>query len=141
MVVYGGIPLCVDHYLKMQQAAYLQASILAANVNFLIGQLDLSMGGIPTPRVELPRPPFVGDTLTLNNISVANSTVGAINTGTIQHLDSAISIMQGQGNEKVAEAIRELTQAVVDSAELGNATKNELAELLESLVSQILRSS
>lgn len=140
VVLYGGIPLCVGHHLKMQQAEYLLFSMRAAAYNVAAGDIDQSIGGIlgPTPRMELPRPPFVGETLTLNNINVSKSTVGSINTGTIQHLDSAISIMQGRGNEKVGEAIKELTEAVVNSAELGNTTKNELAELLESLASQIV---
>ncbi len=85
IVRYGDLGLCVEYHLKMQQATYLQVSMLAADLNFLQAKMSVGTGGlIPPTRVGIPPPPFIGDNFTLNNINVSGSTIGAINTGTIQ---------------------------------------------------------
>lgn len=134
---YDGVPLCVDHYLKMQQAVYLRAHIIAANMNFLQGKISAGTGGlIPPVYMNIPPPPFIGDTLTLNNINVSNSTIGAVNTGTIRNLDISIDEMKTQGKDDLAEVVKELTEAIVESNELNEAMKNDIAEQLEYLVAQ-----
>jgi hypothetical protein len=138
VVNFGGHGLCVDHYLKLQQANYLQSSMLAANLNFIADQLDKGTGYlIRHSRVELPRVPFIGDTLTLNNINVSDSNIGAINTGTIQNLDASITVAKTQGQPDLAEAINKLAQAIIDNIEINDAMKNEIAEQLAFLMSQV----
>jgi hypothetical protein len=138
MVEYGGNPLCVEHHLMMQQAAYLQMSQIAAHVNFLEEEIARGTGYIlPPNRIEIPRPPFLGDRLTLNNINVSKSTIGAINTGTVQHLDASITLLERRGESQIAAAVKELTQAIVDSNEIDASAKNEIAEQLVFLIAQV----
>lgn len=137
VVSLTGLGLCVDHYLKMQQANYLQSTMLAAQINFLQGEIEAGEGYLVRhPRAEIPPPPFIGDNLTLNNINVSNSNIGAINTGTIQNLDASITLMQNQGKSELAKAVNELAQAILDSEEVSKTAKNEIAEQLEFLVAQ-----
>jgi len=133
--MYGDLGLCVEHHLKMQQATYLQVSMNAANLNFIRGQIEASTG-VPLSQMEVPPPPFIGDNLTLNNINVSNSTIGAINTGTIQNLDTSITIMKNRGEDDLGKAIAELTEALINSNEVNDAMKREIAEQLEFLVAQ-----
>lgn len=122
----------------MQQASYLLASQLAAGFNRLEVEIAQATGYILPPNlIEIPRPPFVGDKLTLNHINVSNSTVGAINTGMVQHLDAAVTVFQNQGQAEIAAAIKEFAQALVDNAEISDALRNEIAEQLAYLVAQI----
>ena len=122
----------------MQQAAYLQFSMLAAISNQLAGEIEAGTGFIvPVPRTVIPPPPFIGDQLTLNNINVNDSTVGAINTGTIRNLDVSVSMMRDAGKNELASEIANLTQALVDNQELDKSIKNEIAEQLEFLVAQV----
>ena len=73
----------------IQEAAYLQFSMLAAHKNNLAAEIEAGIGYImPVPRITIPPPPIRGNKLTLNNINVNNSTIGAINTGTIANLDA-----------------------------------------------------
>ena len=138
IVEYGGNALCVDHHLKMQQAHYLQASLLAANINYLDEEIARGTGYLlPPNRLEIPKPPFMGDQLTLNNINVSGSTVGAINTGTIQQLDSEISLLTGHGNHELASALKDLTQAIIDNQELPATEKDEAAQQLAFLGAQL----
>ena len=137
-VDYAGNPLCVEHHLMMQQASYLQASQLAAQLNLVSEEIARGTGYIvPPTRIQIPRPPFQGDILTLNHIDVSNSTIGAINTGTVKNLDVAISLFQGQRETEIASAVKEFTQALVDSDDLDASTKNDVAEQLAFLVTQV----
>ena len=133
-----GVKYCVEHHLMMQQAFYLTNSMLSASLNEIRGNIELGVG-LPglLPRVEIPPPPFAGQTLTLNNINVTGSTVGAINTGTIQQLDTTITLMRGGGESDLAESVKELTEAIIRTDQLGESTKNELAEQLAFLGSQV----
>jgi len=88
--------------------------------------------------MEIPPNPFVSGNIALNNINVNQSTIGALNTGTISNLDVAITLMKGQGENDLAEAVRELTDAVIESNEINDSTKNEINEQLEFLVAQAM---
>jgi len=129
--------LCVDHYFKLQQAIYLQYSMLAAQYNVLEDQFSDGTGGIiPPKRIKVHPLPSFGDNYTFNNISITESNVGAINTDSAANIDASITIMKSQGNSDLAIAITELTQAIIDSREIEQATKNEIAEQLQFLVAQ-----
>ncbi|MBA7696850.1 hypothetical protein ES703_105502 [subsurface metagenome] len=142
VVVYDDIPLCVEHHLKMQQATYLQMSMVAANINFLQDEISTGTGGIVPPSyVNIPPPPFIGDNLTLNNINVAGSTIGAINTGTIKNLDISIDTIRNQGQDDLATVIKELTEVVIKSNELNEVVKRDIAEQLEYLAAQVTSDS
>lgn len=138
IVKYCDLGLCVQHYLMMKQAEYLEFSMLTAGLNFLRSQISVGTGGLtPHTPIEIPRPPFIGDSFTLNNINVAESTIGAINTGTIGNIDVGITMMQNQGQGDLAIAIKGLTEAILKSNELNESTKNEIAEQLEFLIAQV----
>jgi hypothetical protein len=138
IMAYGGNLLCVEHHLMMRQANYLQQSQLAAFANFFSEQIARGTGYlVPPNHIEIPRPPFVGDKLTLNHIDVSNSTVGAINTGTVQHLDAAVTVFGNQGQLEIATKIKEFTQALIDNSEINDLLRNEIAEQLAFLTAQM----
>ena len=66
----------------------------------------------------------------MNNIEVDRSTIGVLNTGSLEMVDSAVTVLKesGQG-AAAAAAILEVTQAVLASAALSAAAKNEVVEL------------
>ena len=134
---FGDHSLCVDHYLKVQQATYLGASLSAAMANFMSEEWENATGHIvPAPRINLPQPPFAGGSISLSNISVANSTFGAINTGTVQHLDAAVTLFKAKGEPKLAEEIARFTEAVLESNEIADELKDSVLEQLKLLVAQ-----
>ena len=131
--------LCVEHYYKMQQAGYMQMSILAASFNVIQGELEIGTGGIlgPLPRMQLPSLPSTGDSFTLNNINVSGSTIGAINTGTVRQIDATISVMYNRGEEELADGIKQLTEAIMRSDEIDETSRSSIAEQLAFLSSQL----
>ena len=132
MFNYGGVGLCVDHYYKILQADYIRVSMLATHLNFIRGEIEAGVGGIVRlPKLVMPPLPSAGDSWTFNNINVDRSTIGAINTGIVSNLDAGISLMQSQGQDDLAAAIKELAQTIVDTKEISDSLKNEINEQLQ----------
>ena len=135
---FGNSPLCVSHYLMMQQANYLSAAMQASVANFLAEEIDAGTGYIVrSPKINMPPAPFMGGNLNLNNINVKDSAVGGINTGTIQNLDATVTLTRAQGNEELATALQEFTQALHDSKDLLGEIRNEIAEQVDFLMAQV----
>jgi predicted transcriptional regulator len=70
-------------------------------------------------------------------ITIEGSTVGAINTGNIQKLESVINQVTNQEDARLADALKELTNAILESQEITEAVKDELIEQLTFLAEQI----
>lgn len=138
------IPLCVDCYHKIAQAAFMeqqarhnQLSWLASQMNFTERQLYEGHGGLlPLKQVEIPQPPSAGINYTYSNIQVSDSAVGVINPGTLYTISTSIDVMQNRGDTELATAIKDLTQEVVSSTEIQDDIKKEIAELLQFLASE-----
>jgi len=141
------IPLCADCYHKVAQANFMEQqamhnklSWLASNLNLIEQDLYLGCGGLlPLKQMTIPQPPSA-PSYSFNQIKVSESNVGVINTGTLFNLDTSIQVMQNRGDKELANAVRELTQAVLDNNELNDKLKEEIVEQLEFLVTEALAS-
>jgi hypothetical protein len=137
------IPLCADCYHKVAQANFMEQqamhnklSWLASNLNLIEQDLYLGCGGLlPLKQMTIPQPPSV-PSYSFNQIKVSESNIGVINTGTLFNLDTSIQVMQNRGDKELANAVRELTQAVLDDKQITNDLKKEIAEQLEFLVAE-----
>lgn len=102
--------------------------------------------GVPrlTRRIQVPSPPTYIKHATMNttnNIRVeAGSQVGQINAGALVYLDRAVSVFNSQGNPALARALKDFTQAVVDSNALSAESQRQVLELLQVLVEQTTKS-
>jgi hypothetical protein len=109
-------------------------------INYLTAQME-SMVGLPgcLPRFNIPKPPAViqqKGSITLNNINIEKSVIGAINTGNIGQIDVALSNIKNGGNEELFSVFKEFTEAVLQAKELDDKMKNEIIEQLVVLSSQ-----
>jgi len=141
---YGNMPLCVDCYRKMveadfmvQQISHNQLSWLASRQHLIQQRLSDSTGGLLTPRyMPIPQPPLAPINYTYTNIKVSDSAIGVINPGTLYTIDTSIEAIQNRGEPKLAEAVKELTQAVLDDKQITDDLRNQLVEQLEFLVAE-----
>ena len=141
---YGNTPLCVDCYYKMAQANFMgqqirhnELSWLASRQNFIKQELSAGTGGLLQPNfMAIPQPPSAGINYTYTNIQVSDSAIGVINPGTLYTIDTSIDVMQNRGDTELATAIKDLTQEVVNSKEIQDDIKKEIAELLQFLASE-----
>ena len=74
--------------------------------------------------------------VTLNNIKLDNSVVGAINTGNVRDIDVNLNQLHTAGLDKLKDAISALAQAVVDDKQATADEKNALLEQVAFLSSQ-----
>jgi len=136
-VTVGGHSLCLDHYLKFQQANQIQDDREARYMNFLLGQME-AVGGLGPifPRHQVSQPIIHQGTMKFQNIKVDSSNVGVLNFGEIGKLDMAMSIINNKGNAELKDAIKEFTDAVIASTETDKKVKNELIEQIAFLSTQ-----
>jgi len=85
------------------------------------------------PRIQIPRS---AGTMTFNNIKVDNSNIGALNTGNVRQIDASVTALNQAGGGLASEALRKLTQAVLDEPNIDTATKNGLVEQIAFLGAQ-----
>lgn len=125
------IPLCLDCYLKFSQIQQQQVENNERMMNYASDEMAAVVGLPPIgPRFPpRPRPVFVAG-VKLNNISVNNSVVGTINTGSIGTVDQSISALLQTGESGLAEAVKVLSEAILQSGDLSRNQKNELVESL-----------
>lgn len=131
------IPLCLDCYFKIAQIQQQQVENNERLINFASDEMD-SIVGLPPmgPRFP-PRPrPVIVSGAKLNNISVSNSVVGTINTGSIGSVDQSISALVQVGEPRLAEAIKALSEAILESGDLTRNQKNELVESLSVIAKE-----
>lgn len=125
------IPLCLDCYFKFAQIQQQQVENNERMINYVSDQMSI-VAGLPPMGPHFParpRPVIVAGTK-LNNISVNNSVVGTINTGSIGSVDQSISALIQCGEPALADAIKGLSEAILQS---GDLTRNQKNELIESL--------
>lgn len=144
IIKVGANALCVDHYkalqsaeLMAQQAMNIKWNQAASLLNQINAQLDRSMPfGPPHPQMPLVHTPsFVAGNATQITVS-GGSTVGAINTGTVQQLNVTIKALSQIGQTAFADTIQEMCQAVVDDQYLSTEAKQEALEQIEALAEQ-----
>lgn len=125
------IPLCLDCYFKFSQIQQQEIENNERMMNYLSDEITASVGLPPMGPKFPPRPrPVVVAGAKLHNIHVNNSVVGTINTGSIGTVDQSISALVQSGEPGLAEAIKALSEAILQSADLTRNQKNELVECL-----------
>jgi hypothetical protein len=125
------IPLCLECHFKFSQIQQQQIENEERMINHASDQIAASVGLGPLGPRFPPRPtPVVVAGAKLSNIHVSNSVVGTINTGSIGSVDQSITALSHIGEPVLAEAVKSLSEAILQS---GDLTQNQKNELIESL--------
>jgi len=143
--IYGKTPLCLDCYHKVAYADFLEGQVehnrlswLASNINLVQQDLYIGTGGIlPLKQMTIPQPPSA-PRYSSQQIKISESNIGVINTGTLLSLETGIEFIHNHGDKELADAVKQLTEAVVNSTEINNELKSQTAEQLEFLVNEAL---
>ena len=134
----GEFPLCLECTLKQQQLAAIQSDQLERDLNFATAEMEAVMGMPGTmPRYPQRQVKIIqGGPVTLNHITVNNSSIGVLNTGNLEIVDSAITALNSNPQtQAVANAILKLTNAIAAS-NLATSTKDEAIEILSTVATE-----
>jgi hypothetical protein len=104
-----GHPLCLDCSYKVEMMEYMRFAKLASQQNALLDYADAITGvsgGFGRMHIPPPPRPLQNGPTVFNNIRVENSTVGVINTGEVQSIDSVVSSARTAGDEQLAAALK-----------------------------------
>ena len=131
LVTEDNIPLCLDCYAKFSQIIQVELEQHERWMNYLHDQADAIVGLPQTGFRFPPRPkPVIIDGVKMNNITVSNSVVGTINTGSVGIIDQSISAVIQNGDNSLADAIKNLSEAIIQSKDITQNQKSELIEIL-----------
>ena len=131
------IPLCLDCYYKFSQINQRELENHERMMNYYSDEMDSIVGIGPIgPRFPARLQPVQISGVEMNNISVSNSVVGTINTGSIGNVDQSISALIQLGEPETAEAFKALTEAFLQSDDLTRNQRNELIETLSVLAKE-----
>ena len=126
------IPLCLSCYAKYSSIIQNDIENNEREINYLTSSME-SISGIPHnyfPRYPSRPIPITISGIKMNNIHVSNSVIGTINTGSIGTIDQTISALIQLGEVSIATAVKELTEAIINSSNLTPNQKNKLVETI-----------
>lgn len=131
----SNVPLCVDCSHKVEVTRTLLLRKAAIGANNAAAQTDFLTGlGNITPRMQVPEMPKAP--IIMHNIHIADSVVGSVNTGTVQTFDVSITDLKQVGNNDVADALRQLTETILNEPSMLADDKNNLLEQVAYLSDQ-----
>lgn len=141
---YNGNPLCVDCLTKLAALFHKQEEIRQRELIILMQQEQAiesemyRMVGLmpPPPKYDFThlQPPI---NYTLHNIKVSDSVIGSVNSGDVEKIDVAMTTIQRSGNTEVADALKSLTEAVLENTQISSTLKNELIQNIGFLSQQV----
>lgn len=92
--------------------------------------------GLPGNRVSIPPAPIPPIHYNNQNVSVSGSTVGAINLGVANDIQTDLQITNERGEVALANAFAELTNAILNATVVKVGQQNELIEQVSELLKQ-----
>ncbi|WP_431014677.1 hypothetical protein [Bradyrhizobium pachyrhizi] len=111
----------------------------AAGANQAADDMDSMLGmGVRTggriPVEALAR--AVSMSRTYNNIRIANSNIGVINTGNLARIDAAITISEGTERAEFAARLKDLVESIASERAVAPEVKRELVEVTSAISDQ-----
>lgn len=131
---FGGHPLCIDHWAIVERIEHQRLLALERAENQTRINIAEAMGDPGSLALALAERETMAQRVT--NVNVANSIVGAINTGTIRNLTVKMEKLSQGSSADVASAFKALADAVLASSTLSPEVREETASQLEFLVDQ-----
>ncbi len=112
-----------------------------AMMNYLSQSIEYTMGvpGAQPPRLQIPVPIVHNAPVTHNthnNIHVDHSVVGSINTAHVGRINVAMDGITNNDNEQVVESMKAIAEAIANTTELENDTKDQLLEQMAFVAEQ-----
>jgi hypothetical protein len=131
------IPLCLYCQAKLTEIGDIEIANAERQANAALADMEavagVRLGYRPYPE---RKPPVRIGSAVFHNINVKNSAVGIINTGNLDQVDTAITVISGNGDSQLAHVLKNLTEVIVSHPSLSPQVKKEAVEILSGLSSE-----
>lgn len=136
-----GYDLCLEHRTMLINSIRGSQLENMAMMNYLSQSIEYTMGvpGAQPPRLQIPVPIVHNAPVTHNthnNIHVDHSVVGSINTAHVGRINVAMDGITNNDNEQVVESMKAIAEAIANTTELENDTKDQLLEQMAFVAEQ-----
>lgn len=131
------VPLCLTCSSQYQGILDRQFASGAAMINYLQQEMEM-VTGVPGTRIAPPRLPAtlqVGDS-TLNNITISQSTVGALNVDVVGNIDNTVTLLRSEHEDAIADAIQKLTEGIANTGGVPDGERNDALEKLSLIADE-----
>lgn len=129
------VPVCIDCEFRFQQSRYMVFAQAATMMNQAEQEMEM-LTGMPGNRITIPPAPIPPIHYNNQNVSVSDSTVGSINLGVANDIQTDLKITNELGEAALANAFAELTNAILSANVSDARQQNELIEQLSELLKQ-----
>lgn len=136
--VDNGLPVCLTCWAIIEDIHFRKWLQSAAMLNQVQDDMDAYMpigpmrGRIPVTDIARA----ASRSRTYNNIHIANSNVGVVNTGHLARIDAAITISKGTEAEEFGARLKDLTDAIVNDAVLDAQLRQQMVEVVQAISDQ-----
>lgn len=130
------VPLCLQCAALHQSIVQEQIANAERGIERALDEMEMMTGVRLRPERPRPPPPVIVQGAAFHNINIRGGNVGVINTGTLQQVDTAISVIRGAGDEQLAEMLKELTEAIHAQGTLEPGLKREAVEIVSAIAAE-----
>lgn len=136
-------PLCLACWARVQDIQFRQFLENAAMINQSTDDMEAVVGfSISHKRIPVEAlARAVSMNRTYNNIRIANSSIGVINTGDLARIDAAVTITQGTEAAEFGARLKDLIELIARSSTLTGDQKREMVEVATVISDQVVSKS
>jgi hypothetical protein len=130
------IPLCVQ--CAMLHNAMMQQQLAAAErgIERAMDDMEMVTGVQLRPRRPPAPAPIIVQGAAFHNINIRDSNVGVVNSGDLQLVDSAISVIANAGDARLAVTLKDVTEAIHAQGNLDAGLKREAIEIVSAIATE-----
>jgi len=136
-----GVLLCLHCYHAWSEIQFWDFLQNAAMMNRSLDDMEMVSGFTLSskriPVAEMAR--AMAKASTYNHIIVSGSKIGVINTGDLAKIDAVITMTNDSDAAGVGEALKILTQAIVDAQSLSDQGRSELIAVVQALSNEVVK--
>ncbi len=140
MIEVGGeqrVALCLNCYKLLSETIERQNESTYRELNMLYEQFDLVSGVRTTPRYQIKDNNTIH--MNQNHISINDSNIGLVNTGTITNLNQTIENLCSVSKIEIAETIKNFSQSVLSETLIDAEQKDEILSSLDYVAKESLK--
>lgn len=132
----NGVPLCLQCFTQVKALLQQEMENQMIAANMALDEIDaiLPFGRLPGRFIIPRRVRIEGPAMT--NIRISNSTIGVVNTGTVNRIDASVNTIRQAGYEEIARAITALTEGVANTKEMSDEARQTSLEALSAIAQE-----